>query len=96
MKMRRLSAAPALALVLWSRLGWALCPNCIGQRSAITPTLELVGLFLLVPFAVVAVVVRLMRRAIASSQWPAPAAPASVPPSAPADGAGGGGGVHAG
>jgi hypothetical protein len=40
----------------------ALCPNCLGQASTFTPTLKLVGLFLLVPFAVVAVIVRTVRR----------------------------------
>jgi hypothetical protein len=52
------------ALALWPARVWSLCPNCLGQRSALTPTLELVGLFLLVPFAIVLVVYRLLRRAL--------------------------------
>ena len=32
---------------------WSLCPNCVGQTSMLTPTLEVLGLFLLVPFVLV-------------------------------------------
>lgn len=52
-------AAPGSAL--------ALCPNCLGQEPAMTPALELVGAFLLVPPAVFFVVVRVIRRLGSSS-----------------------------
>ena len=42
---------------------WALCPNCLGQTRRLTPTLELLGLFLLVPFVVAYFVLRRIRRA---------------------------------
>lgn len=43
---------------------WALCPNCLGQSRSLTPTLEVLGAFLLVPFLVALVVLRVIRRAI--------------------------------
>jgi hypothetical protein len=58
------AVAVAAFFFLWPGPSSALCPNCIGQRSALTPTLELVGLFLLVPFAVAAVILLLIRRAV--------------------------------
>lgn len=42
----------------------ALCPNCLGQNRSLTPTLQLVGAFLLVPFVVALVVSRFIRRAL--------------------------------
>lgn len=42
---------------------WALCPNCLGQARSLTPTMELLGVFLLVPFVVFIVVWRAIRRA---------------------------------
>ena|GEM_PF-5771409 len=36
----------------WSHPAWALCPNCLGQTRSLTPTLELLGGFLLIPFVV--------------------------------------------
>lgn len=41
----------------------ALCPNCLGQNRSLTPTLELLGAFLLVPFVVAFFVLRAIRRA---------------------------------
>jgi hypothetical protein len=41
---------------------WALCPNCLGQNQTLTPTLKLVGVFLLIPPAVFFAVVRVIRR----------------------------------
>jgi hypothetical protein len=41
----------------------ALCPNCLGQNEFLTPTMKLVGLFLLVPPIVAWLVVRAIRRA---------------------------------
>jgi hypothetical protein len=46
-----------------SSSAWALCPNCLGQASRLSATLELLGAFLLIPFAVSYVVFRLIRRA---------------------------------
>ena len=66
----------------WSGDAWALCPNCLGQRPTLTPTLELVGLFLLVPFAVAAVVYLVLRRAVYGRATPPPPSP-PVPPSPP-------------
>jgi len=61
---------------------WALCPNCLAQRSVLTPTLELLGLFLLVPFAVAAIVIGVVRRALyrGPTSFAAPSLP-SAPPS---------------
>lgn len=58
-------AAIASAIVLMSASpAWALCPNCIAQSPS--STLQLVGLFLLVPpavfFTVAIVVRRILRR----------------------------------
>jgi hypothetical protein len=64
---------------------WALCPNCLAQRQTLTPTLEL---FLLVPFAVAAIAIGAVRRALygrlagAPSVVPPSGAP-SAPPSSP-------------
>jgi hypothetical protein len=63
----------------------ALCPNCIGQSPTLTPTLRLVGLFLLIPPAVFFAVARVIRRV----QRPLSAA-------APASDAGSGGGDQGG
>jgi hypothetical protein len=42
---------------------WALCPNCLGQARRLTPTLELLGGFLVVPFVIAYVIFRVIRRA---------------------------------
>ena len=60
---RRLLAAAALAVSLSPHSAWALCPNCLGQNETLTPTLKLVGLFLLVPPTVFFFVARAIRRA---------------------------------
>ena len=57
------SVAIALGWALQAPSALALCPNCLGQQQHLSATLKLVGLFLLVPFAVAAVIVRLIRRA---------------------------------
>jgi hypothetical protein len=49
-------------LVGASRSAWALCPNCLGQNDSLSPTLRIVGVFLLVPPAVFFVVARVVRR----------------------------------
>lgn len=76
--------ASALApLLLGAQPVLALCPNCLGQSPTLSPTLQLVGVFLLVPPAVFFVVALVIRRLSRQST------PPSAPPSAPAsDGAG--------
>jgi hypothetical protein len=68
-KSKSKSASALAAFVLWSasasRVAWALCPNCLAQQSTLTPTLKLIGLFLIVPFAVAAAVYLVVRRAVA-------------------------------
>jgi hypothetical protein len=64
---------------------WALCPNCLAQQSTLTPTLKLVGMFLVVPFAVAAAVYLVVRRTVYGRPGPAGvASPAVAPPSLPA------------
>ena len=53
----------AMASVTLPSAAWALCPNCLGQTRSLTPTMELLGVFLLVPFVVFLVVLRVIRRA---------------------------------
>jgi hypothetical protein len=55
----------AAAVGLAVQPAWALCPNCLGQSSRLTATLGMVGVFLLVPFAVffaVAIAIRKLSR----------------------------------
>jgi hypothetical protein len=54
----------AVALCGLATEAWALCPNCLGQNRNLTPTLEVLGAFLLVPFVVALIVLRVIRRAI--------------------------------
>lgn len=62
---RRLTAITfAASLCVPAAQAWALCPNCLGQNRSLTPTLEVLGAFLLVPFIVALVVLRVIRRAI--------------------------------
>jgi hypothetical protein len=56
---------------------WALCPNCLAQRTVLTPTLELLGLFLLVPFVVAAIAIGIVRRALYGRAPSLPSAPPS-------------------
>jgi hypothetical protein len=92
---RRLLRRVALVgwICAWSGEAWALCPNCLGQRPTLTPTLWLVGLFLLVPFAVVTVVCLVLRRAIYGRarppSSPAPPSPPVLPSPAPPSSGGG-------
>jgi hypothetical protein len=53
----------ALAVFLRSSTALSLCPNCLGQAPTLTPTLKLLGIFLLVPFVVTYVAARVIRRA---------------------------------
>jgi hypothetical protein len=59
-------------LAAWAVLGllparaFALCPNCLGQTRTLTPTLRLLGAFLLIPFVLVYVAWRVIRRACRS------------------------------
>jgi len=48
--------------IVASSPAWALCPNCLGQNATLTPTLRLVGVFLLIPPAVFFFVARVIRR----------------------------------
>ena len=71
---------------------WALCPNCLAQQSTVTPTLKLLALFLLVPFALAGTVLWVVRRLAYRRASPGapPSPPASASPStAPASSGGG-------
>lgn len=60
---RRVAVAPVVALVLASSgRAHGLCPNCLGQARTLTARQELLGLFMLVPFAVAWLAARLIRR----------------------------------
>jgi hypothetical protein len=56
-------ALAALAVLATPASAWALCPNCLGQNETLTPTMKLVGVFLLVPPIVAWFVVRAIRGA---------------------------------
>jgi hypothetical protein len=60
----RLSTALALlaSVTAVTRPAWALCPNCLGQNATLSPTMRIVGVFLLVPLAVFFVVARIVKR----------------------------------
>jgi hypothetical protein len=64
--MARTSFGLSMLLVLLPARAFALCPNCLGQTRALTPTLRLLGAFMLIPFLVVYVAARLIRRACRS------------------------------
>lgn len=59
----RLRLGMFMLLSLVPARAFALCPNCLGQTRTLTPTLRLLGAFLLVPFLVAYVAARLIRRA---------------------------------
>ena len=61
---RRVVALVLASIVTPTAPVWALCPNCLGQNRALSPTLELLGAFLLVPFVVGFFVLRAIRRAL--------------------------------
>jgi hypothetical protein len=56
------SVALAAAFAATPASAWALCPNCLGQNATLSPTMRIVGVFLLVPIAVFFVVARIVRR----------------------------------
>ena len=62
------AVVPSVIAAVWASSAggatpaWALCPNCLGQTRSMTPTLELLGAFLLVPFVISYVVYRTIRR----------------------------------
>jgi hypothetical protein len=63
--MRRAAAASLALAAAFSAApssAWALCPNCLGQNATLSPTMRIVGVFLLVPIAVFFVVARIVRR----------------------------------
>jgi hypothetical protein len=53
-----------LAALAAATPAYALCPSCLGQSPTSSPTLRLVGLFLLVPPAVFFAVTIAIRRAL--------------------------------
>jgi hypothetical protein len=57
-----LSKAFGALVVCSGSRAWALCPNCLGQNHALTPTLRIVGVFLLVPPAIFFAVAHVIRR----------------------------------
>jgi hypothetical protein len=61
-----------VAVLSWPAAALALCPNCLGQQDTLTPTLKLIGLFLLVPFAVAAALIRIVRRTMRDGAPPPP------------------------
>jgi hypothetical protein len=66
MRWERLAGLAVVGFVVVARSqeAWALCPNCLGQSRTLTSTLELLGLFLLVPFVTALLVFRAIRRAV--------------------------------
>jgi hypothetical protein len=59
---RLASTAVAAGALSWPAAAHALCPNCLGQNATWTPTIRIVGVFLLIPPAVFFFVARLIRR----------------------------------
>ncbi len=59
---RAVAGVVAASVLLAATSAWALCPNCLGQSSALSSTLKVVGVFLLVPPAIVLVVTLVIRR----------------------------------
>ncbi len=65
---RRTAAAAAATLATVGTVAaadpaWALCPNCLGQTDALSPTMKILGGFLLIPTVIFFVVLRLIRKA---------------------------------
>jgi hypothetical protein len=56
------TAVVGLALLGHAGRAWALCPNCLGQNATLSPTMRIVGVFMLVPIAIFFVVARVVRR----------------------------------
>lgn len=56
-----LAALAAAAALGAAKHAWA-CPSCIGQNETLPPALKLVGLFLLLPFALFGIGVVVARR----------------------------------
>ncbi len=73
---RRVLTVGLITMVLFAQqhAAWALCPNCLAQTRTLTPTLRLLGVFLLVPFVVAYVVFRAIRRACGAEATRASAA----------------------
>ena len=60
----RIASLALFALVIASVLApgiAAACPACTGQNDRLSDTLKLVGCFMLVPFAVAGVVIKVIR-----------------------------------
>jgi hypothetical protein len=62
MKLAVLTAAALAVTLSVPGPALALCPNCLGQNASLTPTLRIIGVFLLIPPAVFFFVARLIRR----------------------------------
>ena len=65
MRVRAVLAAGTVAMataLVTAPAAWALCPNCLGQSSALASTLKLIGVFLLVPPAIFLAVTIAIRR----------------------------------
>ena len=60
--LRTPAIAALVAAIMSSPPAMALCPNCLGQNATLTPTLRIVGVFLLIPPAVFFFVASLIRR----------------------------------
>ena len=64
-----------VAVIIWLLFvapgpAWALCANCLGQNRTLTPTLHLIGLFLMLPFVVAYFVARTIRTACRAAAEP--------------------------
>jgi hypothetical protein len=59
---RFVATLTALAITATAAPAAALCPNCLGQNATLSPTMRIVGVFLLVPPAVFFFVARVVRR----------------------------------
>jgi hypothetical protein len=58
-----LLAIVTFAVVGFTNVAYA-CPACVGQQKTLSPTLKLVGLFILFPYLVVTLVLRSIRKAV--------------------------------
>lgn len=61
--MQALAARLLIALMVLAPSLAAACPACVGQQSSLSTTLKLLGVFILFPFFVVALVLKAIRQA---------------------------------
>jgi hypothetical protein len=64
------AAVVAAAVLLAPAAALALCPNCLGQQRTLPVGLQLVGGFLVVPFLIFFVVLRVVRAAARADRAP--------------------------